>query len=96
VQWRNRLTRKRIRVLLCGFEDAVSAKPVAIATKAPYPGFIETALATSVDKVPSGGKFAEELAYVTRRFFKTKAWAGTERIVCGRAESANSPSPGMI
>jgi predicted NBD/HSP70 family sugar kinase len=27
--------------------------------------------------------FAQELAYVTRRFLKTKAWAGTERIVVG-------------
>jgi hypothetical protein len=28
-------------------------------------------------------EFAQELAYVTRRFFKTKAWADTERIVVG-------------
>ena len=28
-------------------------------------------------------EFALELAYVTRRFLKTKAWAGTERIVVG-------------
>src|ERR1700712_2301 len=27
--------------------------------------------------------FAQELAFVTRRFIKTKAWAGTERIVVG-------------
>jgi hypothetical protein len=27
--------------------------------------------------------FAQELAYVTRRFLKTKAWAKTERIVVG-------------
>src|ERR1700712_5202572 len=27
--------------------------------------------------------FAQELAFVTRRFMKTKAWAGTERIVVG-------------
>lgn len=27
--------------------------------------------------------FAQELAYVTRRFLKTKAWEGTERIVVG-------------
>jgi len=27
--------------------------------------------------------FAQELAYVTRRFLKTKAWAGTERIIVG-------------
>jgi predicted NBD/HSP70 family sugar kinase len=28
-------------------------------------------------------EFAQELAYVTQRFLKTKAWAGTERIVVG-------------
>jgi predicted NBD/HSP70 family sugar kinase len=28
-------------------------------------------------------EFAQELAYVTRRFLKAKAWAGTERIVVG-------------
>mgnify|MGYP003352537577 CR=1 FL=1 len=28
-------------------------------------------------------EFAQELAYVTRRFLKSKAWAGTERIVVG-------------
>src|SRR3954451_5666262 len=28
-------------------------------------------------------EFAQELAYVTRRFLKTKAWAHTERIVVG-------------
>jgi bifunctional non-homologous end joining protein LigD len=27
-------------------------KPAAIGIKAPYPGFIEPALATSIDKVP--------------------------------------------
>src|SRR6185312_17502970 len=27
--------------------------------------------------------FAQELAYVTRRFLKTKAWAKTERIIVG-------------
>ena len=39
-------------------------------------------------------EFAQELAYVTGRFLKTKAWADTERIVVGggfrgRAGSAN-------
>jgi bifunctional non-homologous end joining protein LigD len=29
-------------------------KPVAIGTKAPIPDFIEPALATSIDKVPTG------------------------------------------
>src|SRR5260370_3418585 len=28
-------------------------------------------------------EFAQELAYVTQRFLKTKAWADTERIVIG-------------
>jgi bifunctional non-homologous end joining protein LigD len=29
-------------------------KPPAIGVKAPYPGFIEPALATPIDKVPKG------------------------------------------
>jgi bifunctional non-homologous end joining protein LigD len=38
-------------------------KPAAIGTKAPYPGFIETALATSVDKVPSGQRWIHEVKF---------------------------------
>jgi bifunctional non-homologous end joining protein LigD len=29
-------------------------KPAAIGAKAPFPGFVEPALATSIEKVPSG------------------------------------------
>jgi hypothetical protein len=38
-------------------------------------------------------EFAQELAYVTRRFLKTKAWAKTERIVVGGGVS-ESPQGG--
>src|SRR5712675_1564137 len=38
-------------------------KPAAIGVKAPYPGFIEPALATSVDKVPSGGRWLHEIKF---------------------------------
>src|SRR2546430_17362797 len=38
-------------------------KPAAIGTKAPYPGFIEPALATSVDKVPSGDRWLHEIKF---------------------------------
>jgi bifunctional non-homologous end joining protein LigD len=31
-------------------------KPLAIGTKAPYPGFIAPALATAIDKVPNGAR----------------------------------------
>jgi bifunctional non-homologous end joining protein LigD len=34
-------------------------KPTAIGIKAPYPGFIEPALATSIDKVPSGERWED-------------------------------------
>src|ERR1700704_5820856 len=37
--------------------------PAAIGTKAPYPGFIEPALATSVDKVPSGKRWIHEVKF---------------------------------
>ena len=38
-------------------------KPAAIGVKASYPGFIEPALATSVDKVPSGGRWLHEIKF---------------------------------
>jgi hypothetical protein len=39
-------------------------KPAAIGVKAPYPGFIEPELATSVDKVPSGTRWIPVVAPV--------------------------------
>src|ERR1700727_3059719 len=38
-------------------------KPPAIGIKAPYPGFIEPALATSIDKVPSGERWLHEIKF---------------------------------
>jgi bifunctional non-homologous end joining protein LigD len=38
-------------------------KPAAIGIKAPYPGFIEPALATSIDKVPSGERSIHEIKF---------------------------------
>jgi bifunctional non-homologous end joining protein LigD len=38
-------------------------KPAAIGIKAPFPGFIEPALATSVDKVPSGARWIHEIKF---------------------------------
>ena len=38
-------------------------KPAAIGTKAPFPGFIEPALATSVDKAPSGNRWIHEIKF---------------------------------
>jgi bifunctional non-homologous end joining protein LigD len=32
-------------------------------TKAPYPGFIEPALAASIDKVPSGERWLHEIKF---------------------------------
>jgi bifunctional non-homologous end joining protein LigD len=39
------------------------AAPSKPGTKAPYPGFIEPALATSVDKVPSGQRWVHEIKF---------------------------------
>jgi bifunctional non-homologous end joining protein LigD len=36
-------------------------KPGAIGAKAPFPGFIEPALASSIEKVPSSGHFHEAI-----------------------------------
>ena len=38
-------------------------KPAAIEAKAPLPGFIEPALATSVEKVPSGSRWFHEIKF---------------------------------
>ena len=36
-------------------------KPAAMGVKTPFPGFIEPALATSIDKVPSGDRWIHEI-----------------------------------
>jgi bifunctional non-homologous end joining protein LigD len=38
-------------------------KPAAIGVKAPYPGFVEPALATSIDKVPAGARWIHEIKF---------------------------------
>jgi bifunctional non-homologous end joining protein LigD len=38
-------------------------KPVAIGVKAPLPGFIEPALATSIEKVPAGERWIHEIKF---------------------------------
>jgi hypothetical protein len=38
-------------------------KPAAIGIKAPYPGFIEPALAASISKVPSGERWIHEIKF---------------------------------
>jgi bifunctional non-homologous end joining protein LigD len=38
-------------------------KPAAIGMKVPFPGFVEPALATSIDKVPSGARWIHEIKF---------------------------------
>jgi bifunctional non-homologous end joining protein LigD len=38
-------------------------KPAAIGVKAPFPGFVEPALATAIDKVPSGTRWIHEIKF---------------------------------
>src|ERR1700744_790413 len=38
-------------------------KPTAIGVKAPFPGFIEPALASSIEKAPSGGRWVHEIKF---------------------------------
>lgn len=38
-------------------------KPAAIGVKAPFPGFIEPALATSIEKVPTGDRWIHEIKF---------------------------------
>src|SRR5215216_6188721 len=58
---------------LCQFESTLLAwsfvvafqrkKAAAIGVKAPFPGFIEPALATSIEKVPSGERWIHEIKF---------------------------------
>jgi bifunctional non-homologous end joining protein LigD len=38
-------------------------KPVAVGVKAPFPGFIAPALATSTEKVPGGKRWIHEIKF---------------------------------
>jgi ATP-dependent DNA ligase len=38
-------------------------KPAAIGTKAPFPGFVEPALAISIEKVPTGDRWLHEIKF---------------------------------
>src|SRR3979409_2312364 len=38
-------------------------KPAAIGVKAPFPGFVEPELATSIDKVPGGERLVHEIKF---------------------------------
>jgi hypothetical protein len=38
-------------------------KPAVIGIKAPYPGFIEPALATEIDRVPTGSRWIHEIKF---------------------------------
>jgi bifunctional non-homologous end joining protein LigD len=38
-------------------------KPAAIGAKAPFPGFIEPALASSIEKAPSGERWLHEIKF---------------------------------
>jgi bifunctional non-homologous end joining protein LigD len=61
------------RIRLCQFESAVVAwssfvafqrkKSDAIGVKAPLPGFVEPALASSIAKVPSGERWVHEIKF---------------------------------
>src|SRR5687768_1987347 len=60
------------RFELCPFESPVAwscsvafqrRKPAGIGVKAPFPGFIEPALATSIEKVPSGERWIHEIKF---------------------------------
>jgi hypothetical protein len=54
-------------------------KPEAIGVKAPFPGFIEPELATSIDKVPSGERWIQARRFTRRRvsYFFSPADSGT-------------------
>ena len=52
--------------LVCCVEFVVAfqrRKPAAIGVKAPFPSFIEPALATLIEKVPSGARWIHEIKF---------------------------------
>jgi bifunctional non-homologous end joining protein LigD len=51
------------RLLRCHRVAFQRRKPAAIGVKAPFPGFIEPALATAVEKVPSGARWIHEIKF---------------------------------
>ena len=68
-------------------------KPAAIGVKAPYPGFIEPELATSVDKVPSGDRWIHEIkfdGYRVQVFTSTATTFGNCRCASARRFSKSS------
>jgi ATP-dependent DNA ligase len=54
----------RVYLYLCGVDWAFQRKrPAAIGAKASYPGFIEPALASSIERVPSGARWVHEIKF---------------------------------
>ena len=60
-------------------------KPAALGTKAPYPGFIEPALATEIERVPTDARWIHEIKFDGYRV-QVRAGATT-----GPSASARSP-----
>ena len=60
-------------------------KPAAIGVKAPFPGFVEPALASSIEKVPSGARWIHEIKFDGYRVVarqdeeQVRLWARTVR-----------------
>jgi hypothetical protein len=71
-------------------------QPAAIGVKAPYPGFIEPALATSMDKVPSGERWIHEIKFdgyrVQVHLVNELAKVFTRRATIGPSVSGRSPT----
>jgi hypothetical protein len=70
-------------------------KPAAIGIKAPFPGFIEPALATSIEKVPSGARWLHEIKI--RRLpgpgsSGERSHQEPGAVTTGRSASARSPT----
>jgi hypothetical protein len=64
--FRNETNQIRLNPPVSGVEFIVAfqrKKPAAIGVKALFPGFIEPALATSIEKVPSGERWSHEIKF---------------------------------
>jgi hypothetical protein len=52
-------------------------KPADIGVKAPFPGFIEPALASSIEKVPGGERWLHEIRCRRSKIRMVYAWNAT-------------------
>jgi bifunctional non-homologous end joining protein LigD len=60
------------------------AKPPSVSAKAPYPGFVEPALASSIAKVPAGDRWIHEVKFDG---YRVQVHLASEEVMTGPSAS---------